>query len=218
MKYEEERPRPLDVAFMGYSSELTRRFIRQFCEDNRESVRSVSEKRIILTDETRIIAISPSMARNRLDGYRFDQLILADDEREMIRDTYAKEIEIITRGYMAISCVPEEFQVLYYNPFAAEPCAECGRPGDVIHHRPASSPGVVFLCRECHERAHAGAYTMQGLAEGLTIGADKLAEAFRRLAEAVAAAIEEIEAVRADPNLSRFQKWWRIRKIKRRRP
>lgn len=231
MRYEEPRTRPLEIAFMGYTSDLTRRFIRQFCEDNRESVRSVSERRVILTDDTRIIAVSPSMVRNRLDGYRFDQLILADDEREMIRDTYAHEIEIIIHGTMMLSCVPEEFQVLYYNPFAAEPCAECGRPGEVLHHRPGASPGVVLLCRECHERAHmttAGEATVQGLVAGMNsaskafiqigVNADDAAAAFRRLSEAtreIMSAEPEIALIRRNPNLSRFEKWILTRKLRR---
>lgn len=109
--------RPLSIAFMGYNSVLTEKFIRRFCEDNRESVLSYSEKRVILNDGTRIIPVWPSRVWRGLDGHRFDQLILADDERKMIYETYAREISFIACHYMLHSWVSPEFQILYYNPF-----------------------------------------------------------------------------------------------------
>lgn len=113
-----EELRPLSIAFMGYNSVLTEEFIRQFCEDNRESVLSYSKKRVVLNDGTRIVPISPSCVRERwLDGHQFDQLILADDERKMIFTTLAQEIAYITHSCMKRSLAPPEFQILFYNPF-----------------------------------------------------------------------------------------------------
>lgn len=112
-----EELRPLSIAFMGYNSVLTEKFIRRFCEENQESVFSHSEKRVILNDGTRIVPVWPSRVWRGLDGYRFDQLILADDERKMIYKTYSREISFIAYHYMRYSWVPPEFQILYYNPF-----------------------------------------------------------------------------------------------------
>lgn len=116
-----EELRPLSIAFMGYNSVLTERFIRQFCEDNQRNVFSHSEKRVILNDGTRIVPVCPSRVWRGLDGYRFDQLILADDERKMIYETYSREISFIACHYLLHSWVPPEFQILYYNPFEEEP-------------------------------------------------------------------------------------------------
>lgn len=112
-----EELHPLSIAFMGYNFVLTEKLIRRFCEDNQVSVFSHSEKRVILNDGTRIVPVWPSRVWQGLDGYRFDQLILADDERRMIYETYSREISFIACHYLLHSWVPPEFQILYYNPF-----------------------------------------------------------------------------------------------------
>lgn len=55
---------------------------------------------------------------NRVDGlrgHRFDQLILFDDERWMIKWERSEFIKrIIERCISWYSCVPEEFQIIEY--------------------------------------------------------------------------------------------------------
>lgn len=112
-----EELRPLRIAFMGYNATLTSEYIRRFCNDNRESVLSSSGRKVILNDGTRIFPIWPSRVWRDLDGHRFDQLILADDEQKMVYTTYSREISFIACHYMLHSWVPPEFQILFYNPF-----------------------------------------------------------------------------------------------------
>lgn len=231
------RPRPLELVFMGYNAPLTDRFIQQFAADNAEQVAHFNKARrfLTLTDGTRIKGVSPGVVQRGFDGYRFDQLILADDERELIYITAAREIEIV-RASLALSCVPEEFRVLYYNVFAPEPCRECGRPSEVLHHEPGTMNGPVALCRDCHARASGATGTtgtttdeLSRALEGLSrvfaeagVNADAAAESFRRVAEAARGALSpemEIALIQSNPSLSRFQKWRLERKIrKERRP
>lgn len=226
-----EQTRPLEIALMGYDRGLAIRHLADFARDNAEQVVQRLQTRVKLRDHTTITAIYPDRVRAHLDGHHYDQLILADDEREMIRETYAEEIEIVKAIYMGASCVPEAFQVLYYNPFAPEPCNKCGLPSEVLHYT-ATERGAVTLCHTCHEREHTAgrttALTVKISVEGLDEVTKKFAalgttiaeasEAFHKMAEAAKEAIpleEEIALIRANPSLSRFQKWSLIRKIRK---
>lgn len=104
-----------DIAFMGYNSKLTNYGFRQFFENNREQVRAVYFESliIILKDGTKLKAI-PSVDERSLRGYRFDQLILFDDDRWMIDFMREEDIRIIKALTMQLSNVPEEFQILKY--------------------------------------------------------------------------------------------------------
>ena len=115
-----EQAKPLEIAFMGWDARLTARTFDDFARDNREQVARKGPDRLILYDGTRITAFPPSRVRRFFDGYRFDQLILADDSRELIRGHCWEEIEII-RHNMIFSCVPEEYQILFYNTDAPAP-------------------------------------------------------------------------------------------------
>jgi hypothetical protein len=108
---------PLMIAFMGYTAELTRREIWRFCEENRDSILTITERRVILMDKTRIIPIRPTLLKSSSAyiGYHFDQLILADDSRKMIYETYSNEIGLLISQYMSRSCVPEEYQIQFLN-------------------------------------------------------------------------------------------------------
>lgn len=224
----QEQPRPLEIVLMSYTVELARRNLRALAEDNAEQVDRLESARgrLLLKDGTRIKAISPGMVRRGFDGYRFDQLILADDHREALRLEAAHEIEVIRWECMASSCVPEEYQVLCYNIDAPEPCRECGRPGEVLRLQRTAAEGVTYICRECHTRAH-----MEALADAFgTVGkafaeagisADVAAAAFQRAAEVahnILTPETEIALIKANPSLSRFQKWRLVRQIKRRTP
>ncbi len=113
--YEREPFEHFDIALMGYNSKLTKYGFRQFFENNREQVRAVYFESliIILKDGTRLKAITIVDERS-LGGYRFDQLILFDDERWLIEFDRAEDIRIIKELTMQLSNVPEEFQILKY--------------------------------------------------------------------------------------------------------
>lgn len=229
----QEEFRPLEIAFMCWNLNIANYLLGRFADDNPEQIAQRRRDRLILTDGTTITPLTPGRVRSGIDGRRFDQLILADDRRELLREEAADEIEAVLYGSMCFSCVPEEYQVLFYNIDAPAPCRECGRPVEILHHETGKAGGAVSLCRECHERAHMGAEgistpelleTVATIGRAFAragIGADEAAEAFRRAAELARSAIDpetEIAAIRANSSLSRFQKWRIIRKIKRRTP
>lgn len=111
-----EQIEPLKIGFIGYNSQLTQDGLRKFVNNNEEDV-AIFKKRtsyIRLKDGTEIVGLY----ENRVDGlrgHRFDQLILFDDERWMIKwDKHNFIREIIAKCISWYSCVPEEFQILEY--------------------------------------------------------------------------------------------------------
>lgn len=111
-----EQIEPLKIGFIGYNSQLTQDGLRKFVNNNEEDV-AIFKKRtsyIRLKDGTEI----DGLYENRVDGlrgHRFDQLILFDDERWMIKwDKHNFIREIISKCISWYSCVPEEFQILEY--------------------------------------------------------------------------------------------------------
>lgn len=104
-----------DIVFLGYNAKLTNYGFRQILENNREQVSRVDlgKLRAILKDGTRLQAI-PIVDERFLYGYRFDQLILFDDDRWEIKWHREEDINIIKALTMMSSNVPEEFQILRY--------------------------------------------------------------------------------------------------------
>ena len=100
-----------DIGFLGYTSELSVKGLRQFAENNKEEIERVSynsyNAEIRMKDGTRIRAITYGM---NLRGYRFDQLILFDDKRKLIgtADPQYTQIHNIIDCTMYMSNVPEE--------------------------------------------------------------------------------------------------------------
>lgn len=104
-----------DIAFLGYNAKLTEYGLRQFAENNQENIIAISliNKTILFKDGTRIKGIT--IVDNRsLDGCRFDQLILFDDSRWLIRWDRAEDIHRILKWAMRLSNIPEKFQILEY--------------------------------------------------------------------------------------------------------
>lgn len=106
-------PFKFDIAFLGYTKELSVKGLNQFAENNIEQVEKykLHEHVLYLKDGTRITAIGSS---EYLRGYRFDQLILFDDNRWNIKYSRFDEIRNIWLQNMNISNVPEEFKILEY--------------------------------------------------------------------------------------------------------
>jgi hypothetical protein len=105
-----------DIGFLGYTYDLSRKGLRQFSENNKEQVVkfkwNTNDCELFLKDGTKIVAISPN--RDRVCGYRFDQLILFDDDRWLIKENKWREIDEIMCTTMHLSCVPEDYQIIFY--------------------------------------------------------------------------------------------------------
>ena len=111
----EKIPTALDIAFLGYNAKLTKYGLKQFIENNKESIDKVNwiQKMIHLKDGTRIKGlITPDEVGLR--SFRIDQLILFDDNRWEIEWARAEEIRIIKALTMQVSNIPEEFLILKY--------------------------------------------------------------------------------------------------------
>ena len=106
------RPITFDIAFLGYTSEFSRYGLKQFAENNIEQVEKRTRDVLYLKDGTKITAIG--YGENWCRGYKFDQLILFDDDRWNIEFDKMREIYNIVLGTMYISNVPDEFQILKY--------------------------------------------------------------------------------------------------------
>lgn len=50
---------------------------------------------------------------NNRRGYKIDQIILADDSRKEIYSKRSDDIKFIRDYCMYITCIPEEFQIIY---------------------------------------------------------------------------------------------------------
>jgi hypothetical protein len=110
------RPIYFDIALLGYNSDLSRKGLKQFAENNKEQVEKLRwntyDCELYLKDGTRIKAVG--YGDNWLHGYKFDQLILFDDDRWLIETEKYNRIREIIDHTMYMSNVPEEFQILHY--------------------------------------------------------------------------------------------------------
>lgn len=109
-------PIHFDIAFLGYNMDLSKKGLKEFAENNKEQVEKIRfnscDYELYLKDGTRIKAIGYS--ENWLHGYKFDQLMLFDDDRWNIEIHKEEEIRMIKTRTMYMSNVPKEYQVLYY--------------------------------------------------------------------------------------------------------
>ena len=188
-----EKIRPLEIAFMSRDIRTTTIFLRKFAADNEEQVAHHRTGRVILKDGTIIEAVSPVMVRERFDGRRYDQLILADDTRGLIRVEASQEIDHVLKYTMMYSRVPEEYQIQLYNVDAPPP--------------------RTLVNTEVSLEELSGAIAAAGVSAGeLAEAIDKFAKAAKQNGDGEA----EIALIRQNPALSRWQKWRLARKIKRR--
>ena len=107
--------KPLVLAFIGWNEECTRRYFRLFANDNAEQIYHADHDRGVLRfyDGSVVRRISLSWV-GRLDGYRFDQIILADDSRLMMKEYRCSELRELNYR-CCCSNVPEEFRYIHYN-------------------------------------------------------------------------------------------------------
>lgn len=101
---------------MGYNSEITKSMFKWFCENNKEEIKLCrnrgSDLFVIFKDGSEVIGITSSV--NYMRGYKFDQLILCDDERWEIYWKRRSDINGLMDFTMNITNVPEEYQILEY--------------------------------------------------------------------------------------------------------
>ena len=70
-----------------------------------------------------VVRAFPNMCIQSLRGYRLDQIILADDSRKQIYDKRYDDIKFIFDNCMMITCIPEEFRIMYLD-------VDCPREGE----------------------------------------------------------------------------------------
>lgn len=117
----EQKAYPLVIAFLGYTSALSQKGLKRLAEDNFEQVDNLKMKQrgaiLKLKDGTVIVTVDYDRIDFTERGYRFDQLILCDDERWDITYYKADVISHIIKENMCFSCVPEEYRILKYQGF-----------------------------------------------------------------------------------------------------
>lgn len=109
---------PLKIAFLGWDARLTARYLRMLQLDNEGQVKTPAGSqprldKVVLRDGTEIINVY-SIGLKFLEGWRFDQVILADDRRMEIKERHRRVIaELLHR--CGCSNVPEEFRLQIYD-------------------------------------------------------------------------------------------------------
>ncbi len=102
----------LEIAFIGYNREQTRRHFKELCCANREQATLIDLRRgvLVLNDGTVIRRIDEMLSSS---SFRFDQIIIADDRRRNI--FAARPNELVELEVHVMSSVPEEFRRIFYN-------------------------------------------------------------------------------------------------------
>lgn len=106
----------LHLGFITYSSDQLKDFFTQFCEDNSDQIEKMvvnkSNCYAVLKDGTKITGIMNNC--DSLRGFKFDQLILADDYRMNIRWKRDELIRMLLDYNTYHSVVPDEFKIIEY--------------------------------------------------------------------------------------------------------
>jgi len=102
----------LHIAVLGYNYKLSCRALYEVAENDIDSKPKIRKKdTIIMEDGTKYTALPTNIDRVR--GYHFDQLIIADDSRWMIFKECGEILNYL--GYrLGASYVPEEFKTQKY--------------------------------------------------------------------------------------------------------
>lgn len=109
-----EEPKPLKIAFVGYTYELGLMGLRILTQENEDDIALVKKDRLRFKDGTELIVVGNEPS---IRGCRFDQLILFDDHRWEIYHKQRELIGLIKDWFMDLSCVPDEYQILEYQYF-----------------------------------------------------------------------------------------------------
>jgi hypothetical protein len=99
----------LQIAFIGYSAEQTRRHFDEFAWENRDQIAVYRKPDFIkLHDGTVIRAVT---SRDALRGRRFDQVIVVDARWNWVKPEWFAELN----WRMSVSPVPEELRWQSYD-------------------------------------------------------------------------------------------------------
>lgn len=115
--YEHEpKAQPLTLAFIGYDEGQTRRYFVEFARVNSDQVSRFDDRAgcILLMDGTVVRRVHHD--RNRLMGYRFDQVIVAVDRRGVYNwpeERFVLMREVYERTLR--SCIPDQFLTIVYD-------------------------------------------------------------------------------------------------------
>ena len=125
--------KPLVLAFVGWDEECTRRYFRLFAHDNAGQIYHADHDRGVLRfrDGSIVRRVSPAWV-GRLDGYRFDQIILAEDSRLMLKG-YRCALLLELNYRCCCSDVPEEFRFIHYNIDDPDPTIHASMRTDAGH-------------------------------------------------------------------------------------
>ena len=104
---------PLIIVFLGWNARLTDQYLEQMAIDNAEQVARYNRRhgRLALKDGT-VIFNAYHIAN--IQGWRIDQVILADDRRLQIKEHHRDAIARLMAHRQA-SIVPEEFGLQIYD-------------------------------------------------------------------------------------------------------
>lgn len=108
----------IEIAFMGYDVYLTRYFFHEFIEDNESKIEKAIMRQhgdcVAYFKDGVVVRTFESLSHNKR-GYKIDQIILADDSRKKIYSKITDDIRFVRDYCMNITCIPEEFQIIYMN-------------------------------------------------------------------------------------------------------
>jgi len=98
------------IGIIGYNYDQSKQALKEIVENDESACRSMSSWGAVMFDKTRYFIIEDSRG---LRGFRFDQLVIVDDNRWNV---YDKRNDLILDAILSLagSCVPNEFLVLEY--------------------------------------------------------------------------------------------------------
>lgn len=103
----------LKIAFLAWDAKTADTYLRQLAIDNTDQVKRYerNQGRVLLKDGTEIKSFHHG---NPLTGYRFDQVIIADDRRLKILRYCGAELNELEHSCQG-SIVPEEYRYQFYD-------------------------------------------------------------------------------------------------------
>lgn len=107
----------LRVAVIGYNAPCSIRAmyeVARACEDDRP-IFNVRDRRVVMESGTVFEAIIGDCRDwHRYKGFKYDQLIIVDDQRFQVLISRSGILEQLFEALNDRSCVPEEFRVQFY--------------------------------------------------------------------------------------------------------
>ncbi|MHC1723057.1 MAG: hypothetical protein AB9836_07645 [Aminipila sp.] len=100
----------LEIAVIGYNRKTTLHMLKRLTENDTGKIIDSTNNSVTMSDGTIYRGVFES--RN-LDGIRFDQMIITDDERWTIFEKQYDVIQIVKMSLLH-SYVPKEYQVIRY--------------------------------------------------------------------------------------------------------